>query len=94
MLQPLPSIAIVFAVFSLIVSLAYSAPIIVLLILIALYFVLVFVTSIQVIYKMKSKYGFIALFVIPVQHVAYGLGFLYSFATSLLLSKARSPSDI
>ena len=90
----LPSIAILFAVLSLIVSLVYTAPIVVLLVLMALYFVLVFVTSIQVIYKMKSKYGLFALFVIPVQHVAYGLGFLYSFANSLLLSKARSPSDI
>ena len=88
----LPSIAILFAVFSLIISLVYTAPIVILLVLMALYFVLVFVSSIQVIYKMKSKYGLIALFVIPVQHVTYGLGFLYSFANSLLLSKTRSLS--
>jgi len=90
----LPSIAIVFAVLSLIVSLISPAPIVPLLALMALYFVLVLVTSIQVTYKMKSKYGFFALFVIPVQHITYGLGFLYSFANSLFLSKARSLSGI
>ncbi len=88
----LPSIAILFAVFSLIISLVYTAPIVILFVLMALYFVLVFVSSIQVIYKMKSKYGLIALFVIPLQHVTYGLGFLYSFVNSLLLSKTRSLS--
>jgi cellulose synthase/poly-beta-1,6-N-acetylglucosamine synthase-like glycosyltransferase len=90
----LPSIAIAFAVLSLIVSIVYPAPIIVLLVLMALYFVLVFVTSLQVIYKMKSKYGLFTLLVIPVQHITYGLGFMYSFANSLLLSKDRSLSDI
>jgi cellulose synthase/poly-beta-1,6-N-acetylglucosamine synthase-like glycosyltransferase len=90
----LPSIAIVFAVFSLIVSPVYPAPILVLLALTTLYFILVFVTSIQVIYKMKSKYGLFALLVIPVQHVTYGLGFLYSFANSLFLSKDKSISDV
>ncbi|MHC1756408.1 MAG: glycosyltransferase family 2 protein [Methanosarcina sp.] len=90
----LPSIAIAFAVLSLIVSIVYPAPIMVLLVLMALYFVLVFVTSLQVIYKMKSKYGLFTLLVIPVQHITYGLGFMYSFANSLLLSKDRSLSDI
>jgi cellulose synthase/poly-beta-1,6-N-acetylglucosamine synthase-like glycosyltransferase len=90
----LPSIAIMFAVFSLIISPVYPVPIVVLLALTTLYFILVFVTSIQVIYKMKSKYGLFALLVIPVQHVTYGLGFLYSFANSLFLSKVRSLPDI
>lgn len=89
----LPSIAIAFAVFSLIVSIVYPAPIVVLLVLTTLYFVLVFVTSLQVIYKMKSKYGIFALLVIPLQHVTYGLGFMYSFVNSPLISKTRS-SDI
>ena len=89
----LPSIAIVFAVVLLISSIMYFTPILFLLALMAIYFVLVFVTSIQVTYKMRSKYGLFALFVIPVQHVTYGLGFLYSFANSLFLSKSRSRSD-
>lgn len=90
----LPSIAIIFAVFSLIISFVNPAPVVILLLLVTLYFILVFATSIQVTYKMKSKYGLFALFVIPVQHVTYGLGFLYSFANSLLLSKDKSGSDI
>jgi len=89
----LPSVAIIFAVVLLISSIMYFAPILFLLVLMAIYFVLVFVTSIQVTYKMRSKYGLFALFVIPVQHVTYGLGFLYSFANSLYLSKSRSRSD-
>jgi cellulose synthase/poly-beta-1,6-N-acetylglucosamine synthase-like glycosyltransferase len=88
----LPSIAILFAVLSLIISPVYTVPVIVLLLMGILYFILVFVTSIQVIYKMKSKYGLFALFVIPVQHITYGLGFLYCFVNSLVLSKARSLS--
>jgi len=90
----LPSIAIAFAALSLVISIVYPAPILILLVLMTLYFLLVFVTSLQVIYKMKSKYGLFTLLVIPVQHVTYGLGFMYSFANSLLLSKARSLSDI
>jgi cellulose synthase/poly-beta-1,6-N-acetylglucosamine synthase-like glycosyltransferase len=78
----LPSGAIVFAVFLLIFSIIYYIPILFLLALMAIYFVLVFVTSIQVTYKMRSKYGLFAIFVIPVQHITYGLGFLYSFANS------------
>jgi cellulose synthase/poly-beta-1,6-N-acetylglucosamine synthase-like glycosyltransferase len=89
----LPSIAIVFAVALLIASIKYSTPSLLLLALTAVYFILVFVTSIQVAYKMKSKYGLFALFVIPVQHIAYGLGFLYSFTNSPLISKTRSCSD-
>ncbi len=89
----LPSIAILFAVLSLIIYPVSTAPIMVLLLMGILYFILIFVTSIQVIYKMKSKYGLFALFVIPVQHITYGLGFLYSFANSLLVSKANSLSD-
>lgn len=89
----LPSIAIVFAVALLIASIKYSTPSLLLLTLTAVYFILVFVTSIQVAYKMKSKYGLFALFIIPVQHIAYGLGFLYSFTNSPLLSKTRSCSD-
>ena len=89
----LPSVAIIFAVVLLISSIMYFAPILFLLVLMAIYFVLVFVTSIQVTYKMRSKYGLFALFVIPVQHVTYWLGFLYSFANSLYLSKSRSRSD-
>lgn len=89
----LPSVAIIFAVVLLITSIMYFAPILFLFVLMAIYFVLVFVTSIQVTYKMRSKYGLFALFVIPVQHVTYGLGFLYSFANSLYLSKSRSRSD-
>jgi len=89
----LPSIAIIFAVALLIASVIYSTPILFLLALGAIYFALVFATSIQVIYKMKSKYGLFALLVIPIQHVTYGLGFLYSFANSLIISK-KSRSDI
>ena len=89
----LPSIAIVFAVALLTASIKYSTPSLLLLALTAVYFILVFVTSIQVAYKMKSKYGLFALFVIPVQHIAYGLGFLYSFTNSPLISKTRSCSD-
>ena len=90
----LPSIAIVFAFVSLIASINYFTPILFLLALTAIYFILVFLTSIQVAYKMRSKYGLLALFIIPVQHVTYGLGFLYSFTNSLFLSKARSCPDI
>jgi cellulose synthase/poly-beta-1,6-N-acetylglucosamine synthase-like glycosyltransferase len=89
----LPSIAIIFAVALLIASVIYFTPILFLLALGAIYFSLVFVTSIQVIYKMRSKYGLFALLVIPIQHVTYGLGFLYSFANSLIISK-KSRSDI
>lgn len=89
----LPSIAIIFGVLSLIVSLVNPTPILILLLLVALYFILVLATSIQVIYKMKSKYGLYTLLVIPVQHITYGLGFLYSFANSHFLSKFRSASD-
>ena len=90
----LPSIAILFAVILLIASIKYSTPSLLLLALVAVYFILVFITSIQVAYKMKSKYGLFALFIIPVQHVAYGLGFLYSFTNSPLISKVSSCSDI
>jgi cellulose synthase/poly-beta-1,6-N-acetylglucosamine synthase-like glycosyltransferase len=89
----LPSIAIVFAVVLLISSIKFFIPVMLLLVLIALYFTLVLVTSIQVIYKMRSKYGLFALFVIPIQHVTYGLGFLYSFVNSLYLSKFGSRSN-
>jgi cellulose synthase/poly-beta-1,6-N-acetylglucosamine synthase-like glycosyltransferase len=88
----LPSISILFAVFSLIVSPVYATPIIILLIMGILYFILIFITSIQVIYKMKSKYGLFALLVIPIQHITYGLGFMYSFANSLFISKDESIS--
>lgn len=90
----LPSIAIVFLVALLISSVIYYTPILFLHALIAIYFVLVFVTSIQVTCKMRSTYGLFAFFVIPVQHVTYGLGFLYSFANSLYLAKFKSRSDI
>ena len=89
----LPSIAIVFAVVLLISSIKYFIPVMLLLVLMALYLILVLITSIQVIYKMRSKYGLFALFVIPIQHVTYGLGFLYSFVNSLYLSKFRSRSN-
>lgn len=94
----LPSIAILFAASLLIASIIYSIPIysipmMFLFGLIAIYFVLVFVTSLQVIHKMRSKYGFFALLVIPVQHITYGLGFLYSFINSLLPLKARTRSN-
>jgi cellulose synthase/poly-beta-1,6-N-acetylglucosamine synthase-like glycosyltransferase len=84
----LPSIAIIFAVILLISSIKFFIPIMLLLVLMAIYFILVLITSIQVTYKMRSKYGLFALFVIPIQHVTYGLGFLYSFANSLFLSKS------
>ena len=90
----LPSIAILSAVILLIASINYSIPSRLLLALVTVYFILVFITSIQVTYKMKSKYGLFALFIIPVQHVAYGLGFLYSFTNSPLISKVSSCSDI
>lgn len=90
----LPSVAIIFAVALLVASIIYFTPILFLLVLTVIYFAMVFVTSIQVTYKMKSKYGLFALLVIPVQHVTYGLGFLYSFTNSLFLSKTRSRSDI
>jgi len=90
----LPSVAIVFLVALLISSVIYYTPILFLHALIAIYFVLVFVTSIQVTCKMRSKYGLFAFFVIPVQHVTYGLGFLYSFVNSLYLAKFKSRSDI
>ncbi len=90
----LPSIAILFAVVLLIASIKYLTPSLLLLALMAVYFILVFITSIQVTYKMKSKYGLLALFIIPVQHIAYGLGFLYSFTNSPLVSKVSSCSDI
>jgi cellulose synthase/poly-beta-1,6-N-acetylglucosamine synthase-like glycosyltransferase len=90
----MPSIAIVFAAALLIASIKYFTPSLLLLALMTVYFILVFITSIQVAYKMRSKYGLFALFVIPVQHIAYGLGFLYSFANSPLISNASSCSDI
>jgi len=84
----LPSIAILFAVILLITSIKFFIPsLLLLLALMTVYFILVFITSIQVTYKMKSKYGLFTLFIIPVQHVAYGLGFLYSFTNSPLISK-------
>lgn len=90
----LPSIAILFAVTLLIASIKYYTPSQILFTLMAIYFVLVFITSMQVTYKMKSKYGLFALLIIPVQHIAYGLGFLYSFTNSPLVSKTSSCSDI
>ncbi|RXA19709.1 glycosyltransferase family 2 protein [Methanosarcina sp. MSH10X1] len=90
----LPSIAILFAATLLIASIKYYTPGLILLALTALYFVLVIITSIQVTYKMRSKYGLFALFIIPVQHIAYGLGFLYSFTNSPLISKTSSCSDV
>lgn len=90
----LPSIAVLSAVILLIASIKYSTSGLILLALATVYFILVFITSIQVTYKMKSKYGLFALFIIPVQHVAYGLGFLYSFTNSPLISKVSSCSDI
>ncbi|WP_011306147.1 glycosyltransferase [Methanosarcina barkeri] len=89
----LPSIATLFAVILLIASIKYSTAGLLLLVLVTIYFILVFITSIQVTYKMKSKYGLFALFIIPVQHVAYGLGFLYSFTNSPLTSKVSSCSS-
>lgn len=90
----LPSIAILFAATLLIASIKYYTPSLILFTLMAIYFVLVFITSIQVTYKMRSKYGFFALLIIPVQHIAYGLGFLYSFTNSPVISKTSSCSDI
>ncbi|HWQ44440.1 MAG TPA: glycosyltransferase family 2 protein [Methanosarcina barkeri] len=90
----LPSIAIVSAVVLLIASIHYPATSLLLLALTAIYFILVFLTSMQVTYKMRSKYGLFALFIIPVQHVAYGLGFLYCFTNSLFLSKAKYCPDV
>jgi cellulose synthase/poly-beta-1,6-N-acetylglucosamine synthase-like glycosyltransferase len=90
----LPSIAILFAVALLLASIKYFTPSLILLALMAVYFILVFATSIQVAYKMRSKYGFFALFIIPVQHIAYGMGFLYSFTNSPLVSKNSSCSDV
>jgi len=89
----LPSIAIIFAVSLLIASIIDFTPILFLLALTAIYFTLVLITSVQVTYKMRSKYGFFALLVIPIQHVTYGLGFLYSFANSYFLSKKRARSN-
>ncbi|MGB9133714.1 MAG: glycosyltransferase family 2 protein [Methanosarcina sp.] len=90
----LPSVAIIFAVSLLIASIIYFTPILFLLALSAIYFALILVTSIQVTYKMRSRYGLFALFIIPVQHITYGMGFLYSFANSLFLSKTKSSPDI
>jgi len=90
----LPSIAILFAATLLLASIIYFTPSLLLLALTAVYFILVFITSIQVSYKMRSKYGLFALLIIPVQHIAYGLGFLYSFTNSPLISKASSCSDV
>lgn len=90
----LPSIAIVFAVALLLASIKYFTPSLILLALMVVYFILVFATSIQVAYKMRSKYGLFALFIIPVQHIAYGMGFLYSFTNSPLVSKNSSCSDV
>jgi hypothetical protein len=90
----LPSFAIIFAVVLLIASIIYFTPIMLLLALMSIYFILVLITSIQVTYKMRSKYGLFALFVIPIQHITYGLGFLYSFVSSLSHFKPGSRSDI
>ncbi len=90
----LPSIAIVFAVTLLIAYVKYSSSGLLLLALMAVYFILVIVTSIQVTHKMRSMYGLFSLFIIPVQHIAYGLGFLYSFTNSPLVSKVNSCSDV
>lgn len=84
----LPSIAIIFAVILLISSIKYFVPIVLLFALTIIYFILVLITSIQVTYKMRSRYGLYALFVIPVQHITYGLGFLYSFVSSLSRTKS------
>ena len=86
----LPSIAILFVLILLVASIIYFPPMLFLFVLIAVYFTLVLITSIQVTYKMRSKYGLFAMLVIPIQHVTYGLGFLYSFANSLLLSKSKT----
>jgi len=90
----LPSIAIIFSVVLLVSSIMYFTPVVLLLALMIIYFILVFITSIQVTYKMRSRYGLFALFVIPVQHITYGLGFLYSFTNSLSHSRSKSRSDI
>jgi cellulose synthase/poly-beta-1,6-N-acetylglucosamine synthase-like glycosyltransferase len=90
----LPSIAIVLAAALLVASIKYLTPSLLLLALMTLYFVLVFITSIQVASKMRSKSGLLALFIIPVQHFAYGLGFLYSFVNSPLVSNLSSCSDV
>lgn len=90
----LPSIAILFAVTLFIASIKYYTPSLILFTLMAIYFILVLITSMQVTYKMKSKYGLFALLIIPVQHIAYGLGFLYSFTNPPLVSKTCSCSDI
>jgi cellulose synthase/poly-beta-1,6-N-acetylglucosamine synthase-like glycosyltransferase len=90
----LPSIAIIFAAALLIASIKYFTPSLLLLALITVYFILVLITSIQVAYNMRSKYGLFALVIIPVQHFAYGLGFLYSFANSPLISNINSCSDV
>lgn len=86
----LPSFAILFVLILLVASIIYFPPMLFLFVLIAVYFTLVLITSIQVTYKMRSKYGLFAMLVIPIQHVTYGLGFLYSFANSLLLSKSKT----
>lgn len=86
----LPSIAILFAIILLAASIIYFPPMLFLFALIAVYFILVLITSIQVTYKMRSKYGLVAMFIIPLQHFTYGLGFLYSFVNSLPFSKSRT----
>jgi cellulose synthase/poly-beta-1,6-N-acetylglucosamine synthase-like glycosyltransferase len=90
----LPSIAIIFSVVLLVSSIMYLTPVVLLLALATIYFILVFITSIQVTYKMRSRYGLFALLVIPVQHITYGLGFLYSYANSLSHSKSKARSDV
>jgi len=71
----LPSIAILFAVILLIASIKYSTPSLLLLALVAVYFILVFITSIQVAYKMNQNMVFLPFLLFLCNTLLMGWGF-------------------
>jgi GT2 family glycosyltransferase len=72
----LPSIAMVYALFSLIVYVKYPVFIYILQFLIFIYILLLLYATYTVILNMKSVKGIAAIVILPTQHIMYGLGFL------------------
>lgn len=72
----LPPIAILFTIVAVVSSIKSFFLMHFLAILFLLYFILVSITAVQVMYKMKSVYGMLSFAILPIQHVMYGLGVL------------------
>jgi len=72
----LPPAAVIFTVIALI-SFTTSLILIKLLeYLVIIYLILILVSSLQIIIKLKSPSGLLAIIILPIQHIAYGLGVL------------------